>query len=135
MEGKRLKRFGNYKIGKILGSGGFGIVYEARHIRTNFKVAMKATRITDNDDFQQKSLHREIYLLANLKHPNIVRIFEAASSKSFFCIFMQYIDGVTLLQDLQVKRKYCEEHAKMISKQAAEALNYLHGKRIIHRSS
>ena len=81
MEGKRrMKRFGNYKVGKILGSGGFGVVYQATHIRTNFKVAMKATRImTKSEDqaldidnaFQLKSLHRETYLLANLKHPNI----------------------------------------------------------------
>ena len=134
---RRLKRFGNYKVGKVLGSGGFGIVYQATHIRTNFKVAMKVTRITNDGDkdnaFQLKSLHRETYLLANLKHPNIVRIFEAASSKNYFCIFMQHIAGVTLLEDLQVKKRYTEEHAKLISKQVAEALYYLHGKRVIHR--
>ena len=135
MATKRLKRFGNYIIpdGKTLGSGTFGVVYRATHIKTKLQVAMKMTKINREDPFQQKSLHREVYLLGNLKHPNIVRLFEAASSDKYFCIFMQLVRGITLLQDLQQKQKYSEDFTKNLARQIGDALDYLHRKRVIHR--
>ena len=150
-----LKRFGNYVPGEELGKGGFGVVFKANHIKTGSTVAMKVIDLSKADPFVHKSAYREVYLLANLKSPNIVRIFEVASSKRFFCIFMEYIHGkhqlkksifvqkiwfhpltflgLTLLEDLNEKKRYNEKIAKEIAKQIADALQYLHGKRIIHR--
>ena len=88
-----LKRFGNYVPGEELGKGGFGVVFKANHIKTGSTVAMKVIDLSKADPFVHKSAYREVYLLANLKSPNIVRIFEVASSKRFFCIFMEYIHG------------------------------------------
>ena len=150
-----LKRFGNYVPGEELGKGGFGVVFKANHIKTGSTVAMKVIDLSKADPFVHKSAYREVYLLANLKSPNIVRIFEVASSKRFFCIFMEYIHGkhqlkksifvqkiwfhpltflgLTLLEDLNEKKRYNEKIAKEIAKQIADALQYLHGKRVIHR--
>ena len=90
---KHLKRFGNYVLGRQIGKGGFGVVFKANHIKTGSTVAMKVIDLSKADPFVYKSTYREVYLLANLKSPNIVRIFEVASSKRFFCIFMEYIHG------------------------------------------
>src|SRR5262249_2904365 len=71
------RRVGNYELGKQIGSGGMGVVYRARQIGLNRTVALKMLRAgsgaeaADLDRFR-----REAEALAELKHPNIVQVFE-----------------------------------------------------------
>lgn len=77
-EGKvRVKRVGNYIIGKTIGEGNFSKVKLGTHLLTNERVAMKIiekSKITEAADV--KRITREIQILKLLKHPNVVRLYE-----------------------------------------------------------
>jgi serine/threonine protein kinase len=66
--------FGPYVVEAVLGTGGMGVVYRARHVTTGDPVALKTLRPGSPERFA--SFRREVHALANLRHPGIVRILD-----------------------------------------------------------
>src|SRR5580765_255965 len=76
--GKQLEdgqRFGPYRIGRLLGAGGMGEVYEAEHVDTGRRLALKVLRGRLNDAEDRARFLREGQLAASVSHPHTVYIY------------------------------------------------------------
>ncbi|MBL8193143.1 MAG: protein kinase, partial [Blastocatellia bacterium] len=89
----------NYKMGKKLGEGGQGQVYEAEDIKLRRKVAIKfLPSELVADEKSRKRFLREAQLASALDHPNICTIYEINEFEGMHFIVMQYLEGKRLKQ-------------------------------------
>ncbi len=130
------KVFGRYKLVKVLGRGGMGIVWLACDEELERDVALKFLpdlMIQDHSVFDQ--LKRETKRCLELTHPHIVRIYDFIHDERSGCISMEYVDGETL-SNLRAEKEQKvfepDEIATWIS-QLCDALDYAHNHaKIIH---
>ncbi|MCA9137505.1 MAG: protein kinase [Planctomycetales bacterium] len=125
---------GNFRLVSKLGSGGFGTVYKAEDLRLERFVAIKAAlrRPADRGDEQYKRVFHEGRAAAALDHPNIVSIYDVALLDGKPYIISQLIDGVTLKEWKSsggIGHKQIAEVLILV----ARAVDYAHGKGVIHR--
>jgi serine/threonine-protein kinase len=128
--------FGRYKLIKVLGRGGMGIVWLARDEELERHVALKfLPDLMIQDRSLLDSLKRETKRSLELTHPHIVRIHDFVHDESAGCISMEYVDGETLSNLRGQKEHYVfepHEIAGWIS-QLCDALDYAHNRaKIIH---
>jgi len=88
---------GKYRIERILGEGGMGVVYVARDVHTDTAVVVKSIRFehADNPEFRQRTL-AEGRALARIDHPNVVRLNAVVVEPAGLYLVMQFIDGEAL---------------------------------------
>ena len=131
--------FGQYRIVRPLGRGGMGSVYEAEHTVLGKRFALKVlNEELTRDKGLLDRLKREAHVLANLDHPNIVKVDEFGETDGKLWLRMELVqgrDGHSTLQDWMdaVKGPFKEEIATAIIAQILEGLQYAHGKGGIHR--
>ncbi|NXY20222.1 CDK10 kinase, partial [Atrichornis clamosus] len=122
------------KLNRI-GEGTYGIVYRARDTLTDETVALKKVRMDNEKDGMPISSLREITLLLQLQHPNIVELKEVVVGNHLESIFlvMGYCeqDLASLLENMQTP--FSEAQVKCIILQVLKGLQYLHENYIIHR--
>ncbi|BBM84957.1 serine/threonine-protein kinase [Candidatus Uabimicrobium amorphum] len=121
---------GKYEIVRELGRGGMGTVYLAYDLQIKRKVAVKL--IHDTTPMAMKRFAREARAIAQLKHPNIVRVYEYVKYKNTTCMIMQYIEGMTLDKYLQAHSLTLREKIELFLK-IVHAVDYAHERSIIHR--
>ena len=113
-----------YKIQKIIGKGAFGVVYKAFELCSGRIVAIKQIPI---DSTNRKDVIKEIELLKNLEHPNIVKYYNYLKEDNHIYIIMEYLEGSTLKQYItHNSENITEDIARNIIKQLLNALSYLH---------
>ena len=123
-----------------VGEGAYGQVWCARERNSNTIVALKKVRI-DPSDGVPITLIREVIIMRELKHPNIVRLHEVVlpeenSSDKLTAIYMVLEYVQTDLKQLRQRRDFrgfSHGHIKSIFKQLLEALRYCHSRNVIHR--
>ncbi|KYQ89684.1 protein serine/threonine kinase [Tieghemostelium lacteum] len=123
------------KYSKIekLGEGTYGIVYKAKNRETGEIVALKRIRLDSEDEGVPCTAIREISLLKELKHPNIVRLYDVIHTERKLTLVFEYLD-----QDL---KKYLDECGGEISKTTIKSFMYqllrgvafCHDHRVLHR--
>ncbi len=123
-----------YEILEVIGSGGMSVVYKARCHRLNRLVAVKVLK----DDFFQdeefrRRFHAESQAVAMLSHPNIVAVYDVATSDDADYIVMELIDGITLKQYMEKKGVLNWKETLHFAIQIAKALDHAHSKGIVHR--
>lgn len=122
------------KLNRV-GEGTYGIVYRARDTKSNKSVALKKMRLETQKDGIPVTGLREINILLNLQHENIVDMMEVVVGKSFESIFlvMEYCeqDLASLLDNMNAP--FSEPQVKCIMLQLFSGLQYLHENFIIHR--
>ena len=136
---------GKYELMKFLGKGGFGITYLGRHILLNKYVAIKEYFPKDNFrresngtqvSYSDKSVARrniekflkEAKTMAELNHEGVVKVNDVFEENNTAYYVMDYMEGKSLEEQLPI----AQEQALAYIKQAAEALQYVHTKGILH---
>ena len=131
---------GRYQVVQKLGAGAFGTVYKASDTRLRGRmVAIKTIRLeglaasTSSLDDLLKRFKLEADIAANLKHPNIVTIYDVGEADGLTYLAMEFIDGVGLDRVIAGSGKMSVERAASIGAQVADALGYAHKNGVIHR--
>ncbi|POS87423.1 hypothetical protein EPUL_002146 [Erysiphe pulchra] len=128
--------------GALIGQGSFGSVYLALHAVTGELLAVKQVETpspgaNSASDSRKKSmidaLKREISLLRDLQHPNIVQYLGASSSSDYLNIFLEYVPGGSVQTMLNSYGALREPLVRNFVRQIVTGLAYLHGREIIHR--
>lgn len=129
------ERFGRYQVRSRIGGGGFGHVFLAFDAEMLDRyVAIKVPRedrlATPKD---RENFIKEAKLLAGLKHPKIVTVYDSGRTEDGGCfVVSEYIDGNDLADELQTRRLSHRETASIVA-DVAEALHYAHGRQVVHR--
>ena len=129
-----LEGIGRYKVEKVLGEGGFGIVYLARDEELKRKVAIKIPQpdaIFTLGDIEAYLIEAQI--LACLDHPNIVPVFDVGRSENGLpFIVSKFIVGGNLAERHRASPFSIRQSAELVM-QIAEALYYAHEHGLVHR--
>jgi formylglycine-generating enzyme required for sulfatase activity/tRNA A-37 threonylcarbamoyl transferase component Bud32 len=129
-----MKQLDKYEILEEIGRGGFAVVYMARDIELDRLVALKVLKPywTDEPGFVNR-FRREARVVARLRHPNIVTVYETGEAEGQLYIAMEYLPGRTLRQFLEAEGALSLEQALPILEQVADALDYAHAQGVVHR--
>lgn len=121
-----------YQILKMLGRGGMSSVYKAKHILMDRIVAIKILVASDVPSLKRFQL--EAKLVSNLKHRNIVTVYDfGVSFKGQPYLVMDYLEGSNLMEEIRKVKRLDLARAVRIFSQACEALMYAHKREVIHR--
>ena len=120
-----------YKPTKVLGSGSFGCVYEAKNTTFGNKVAMKVIKKDKENELDEQEIRNEINILKQLSHPNIVKIYEFYISENHYYIITEFCKEGELFS--YIKNKYSERQLAVLFYQVFSGLWYLHENKILHR--
>jgi serine/threonine protein kinase len=126
------QRLGNYQLERLLGRGGFAEVYLARHLRLQRAVALKVLHASLSSE-DVNTFQREAQTIASLEHPHIVRIYDFDVQEQTAFLVMEYLPQGTLRQRYPRGQRLGLETVVSLCSQVAEALEYAHQQRIIHR--
>ena len=125
----------NYKIIKEIGAGGMGSVYLAEHTLIKRKVAIKSLKqdLIKNEQLRER-FKKEATALAQLEHPNIVRLNEYIEQQDGVFLIMEYVDGLPLDEHINnVSGPINEEQLIPLFLQILDAFEYAHKNKIVHR--
>ncbi len=124
----------DYQILECIGKGGMGCVYRALNVHLQMQVALKTIRVeraTSSEAIQRFT--REMRILAKLEHPNIVRVFDAGEHQSTHYFVMELVAGIDLRKLIDRIGPLPMPEASKIIGLAAEALQYAHDQKVLHR--
>jgi hypothetical protein len=133
-EGPRLVG-GRYELEALIGRGGIGEVWRARHVALDSHVAIKLLQLSAGDgDVARRRFTAEARITAQLKSPNAVQVFDfGLTDEGQPYLVMELLDGETLGQRLtRVKRLGADETVRLLG-QVARALQRAHQLGIVHR--
>ena len=132
------EQVGRYRIIGELGRGAMGVVYRASDPAIGRSVAIKTIRISDlHDPEAQEKLRERLFREARsagvLSHPNIVTIYDMDEDSGLAYIAMAFVNGPTLEQILGAAEPLSGARMLRVLRQTASALDYAHGRGIVHR--
>ncbi|KAF9341087.1 hypothetical protein BGZ91_011008 [Linnemannia elongata] len=122
----------HYEFGRDLGTGTYGTVKKARALDTGNDVAVKIIlkkTVKGHEDMVEK----EIGVLKNLSHPNIVNFLDWFESRDKYYLVFDLASGGELFDRICEKGAFTENNAATIMKEVIEAIEYLHSKNVVHR--
>ena len=122
-----------YRFESELGRGGMGTVYRARDVRHPRMVAIKMLHTNLTNDHGVLRFQKEIEIVAQLQHPNVVRLLNSGVADGRLYYVMEYLDGQRLREKLKREPQLSVEEALKITQQVGEALQYAHDRGIVHR--
>eukprot|EP00755_Sulcionema_specki_P023504 Sspe_Gene.79073::Locus_49526_Transcript_1_1_Confidence_1.000_Length_965::g.79073::m.79073 len=120
------------KLDKV-GEGTYGIVYKAKDKTTGELVALKRMRLDSEDEGIPCSAIREILLLKELKHPNVVKLLDVSHSEKKLTLVFEFLD-----QDLKAyldsrKGDIPAREIQHFLRQLSEAIKFCHSRSVLHR--
>jgi eukaryotic-like serine/threonine-protein kinase len=121
---------GHYELGRLIGRGSMGRVFEARDVRTDERVAIK--RVQHANPEAVARFRREARLLEMFRHPGVVAIREVIDEPSGFAIVMERLEGVTLEQRLG-SSSLTSANAQPILAKLFHIVAEAHDRGIVHR--
>ena len=143
---------GKYVIERVIGAGGFGITYYAKHATLQQYYAIKEFFINgfciresatkrvfvqgiEEEEYEgyKKKFVEEAQVLAGLHHPNIVSVIDIFEENGTSYMVMPFIRGITLQSLVEKKGKLPYDLAINYMSQVCEAVSYIHGMHILHR--
>nr|MDZ8011598.1 bifunctional serine/threonine-protein kinase/formylglycine-generating enzyme family protein [Nostoc sp. ZfuVER08] len=133
---------GKYVIEQILGQGGFGITYKARHALLNNLVVIKTPNESlHHDPEYSKYVKRfidegqRLEKLSEKQHPNIVRVRDLFNEGGTYCLVMDFVQGDSLFKLIQKRGALPTQEALQYIIQIGEALKVVHQAGLVHRDA
>ena len=125
---------GPYRIEGLLGRGGMGVVYRARHEVDGRTVALKVLRDElAADDAYRRRLAHEARAAAGVEHPNLAPVLDAGEDGGRLYLAMRYVDGQSLAERLLTGGPLAPGEVVRLGTDACAGLDALHGRGIVHR--
>jgi eukaryotic-like serine/threonine-protein kinase len=127
------KTISHYRLLKVLGEGGMGVVYEAEDIRLGRHVALKfvAEKVLDLPETVER-FEREARAASLLNHPNICTIHDVGAGEGYHFIAMELLEGTTL-EKILAQGPLPPERLLPLAVQIADGLDAAHSRGILHR--
>jgi hypothetical protein len=127
-----LPQVSGYKVEAVLGRGGMGVVYRARHLALKRIVALKMLAAGHPHPDERSRFRAEAEAVARLQHPNIVQIHEVgeADGRPFFAL--EYVAGGSLAERLAGQPLPPRDAARLVAA-LAEAMHLAHSHNLVHR--
>jgi len=138
-QSSRTKNIGHYLLGRTIGQGTFGKVKLGTHIPTGEKVAIKILekeKISDAADMERVA--REIHILKQIRHPNIIQLYEVTPTQIIetarqLYLIMEFATGGELFDYIVAHNRVKEKEACKFYHQLLSGVEYLHKLGIVHR--
>lgn len=123
-----------YVVESVLGTGGMGTVYRVRHRTLPRSVALKVLQSQFSADPSVRArFDREADIIAGLKHPHIVDVYDRGESDGHLWIAMELVEGGNLASTVQRDGPFSLDRTVAVVEQVADALDYAHQHGILHR--
>ena len=127
--------FDKYEIVTQIGAGGYARCLKVKNKITNQYFACKELQKNKLSDYN--SLKREISIMIQLDHPNIIKLYEYYETETFIYLIMELCTGGelfdTIIERTESGKPFTEKEAAVIFKQMMSAINYCHSNKIVHR--
>jgi mitogen-activated protein kinase kinase kinase len=120
-------------LGEFLGEGSFGKVYKGLNESTGELIAVKQLFLANGSSEEVAQLRKEISVMWDLNHANIVRYLGTARSDRWLFILLEYVPGGSIANMLHQFGAFTESLLKRFTAQIVCGTTYLHSKGIIHR--
>jgi len=124
---------GRYAVEREVGHGGMAVVFLARDLRIERRVAIKVLRPEIAAALGPDRFLREIRLSANLSHPHILPLHDSGEADGLLYFVMPFVDGESLRGRLTREGPLTVEDAIRIAREVAGALDYAHAHDVVHR--
>ena len=123
----------DYELLETLGEGAFGKVGKCRNLQNDQIWAVKMISKGNMSKRELKELAKEIDIVKDLDHPNIMKMYESYEDKNFLYIVTELIEGGELFDELIRRKKLTEEDAAGVIQQMLEVLSYWHANDLVHK--
>ena len=131
---ERARMLGRYRIVEKIGEGGMGTVYRAQHALLRRPTAVKLLDAARASAEAVKRFEREVQAAASLTHPNTIEIYDYGRTPGgSFYYAMEYLDGISIAQLVDLDGAQPEARAQHILRQAAGSLAEAHARKLVHR--
>jgi serine/threonine-protein kinase len=129
----KLPQLPGYHVEGVVGSGGMGVVYRARHVKLNRTVAIKMLLAGEYArEHELERFKREAESIASLCHANVVQVFDAGECDGHPYFVMEFMEGGSLAQRLDGRPRRPREAAAQVAT-LARAIHAAHAAGIMHR--
>lgn len=117
-----------------MGDGAFSNVYRARDTQTGQECAIKVVRKFEMNSNQRANILKEVQIMRQLDHPNIVKLIDFSESRQYYYIVLELCPGGELFHQIVRLTYFSEDLSRHVIVQVAKALRYLHEERgVVHR--
>jgi serine/threonine protein kinase len=125
---------GRYELEEVIGSGGMSVVWRARDVLLERKVALKIlhARYGEDDEYVERFL-REARAVAQMSHPNIVTVIDRGEDRDRQYIVFEYVEGENLKQLLDARGRLPIDEVVDLGLAVARGLAFAHERGIVHR--
>jgi eukaryotic-like serine/threonine-protein kinase len=125
---------GRYELEEVIGSGGMSVVWRARDVLLERKVALKIlhARYGEDDEYLERFL-REARAVAQMSHPNIVTVIDRGEDRDRQYIVFEYVEGENLKQLLDARGPLPIDEVVDLGLAIARGLAFAHERGIVHR--
>ncbi|KAK5055288.1 hypothetical protein LTR84_013038 [Exophiala bonariae] len=123
-----------YILLEKMGDGAFSNVYKARDTQSGDEVAIKVVRKFEMNSNQRANILKEVQIMRQLDHPNIVRLIDFSESRQHYFIILELCPGGELFHQIVRLTYFSEDLSRHVITQVAQALLYLHEETgVVHR--
>ncbi|MFT3839962.1 MAG: protein kinase [Myxococcaceae bacterium] len=128
------RHIGPFELLKLLGRGGMAAVFEARHTKTQQKVALKVMdpNLKSDRTFVDR-FALEVKACATMEHPNVVRVLDHGEAEGWYFLATELIDGGTVADLINQMGQLPSALAMELGAQLLDGLSYAHAQGIVHR--
>ncbi len=125
---------GGYRLDRLIATGGMGAVFAATHARLGRKAAVKVLdrQLASDREYVSRFLH-EARIANDIRHPNIVDIYDFVETGGDIALVMELLEGPTLHEALRQVKRFSAIQTLNIALQLADAVAAVHRAGVVHR--